>query len=58
MEFNPAAERVFGFRREQAPGQPLAGLIISPPLRKGGTRPGWTTTSQLARDPCVRSIWS
>jgi two-component system, cell cycle sensor histidine kinase and response regulator CckA len=32
-EFNPAAERVFGYRRDQALSQPLADLIIPPPLR-------------------------
>lgn len=31
VEFNPSAERVFGFSREEAVGQELAGLII--PLR-------------------------
>src|SRR6266571_3530574 len=33
IEFNPAAERVFGYRRDQALAQPLAELIIPPPLR-------------------------
>ncbi len=33
IEFNPAAERVFGYRRDQALGQPMAELIIPPPLR-------------------------
>jgi two-component system CheB/CheR fusion protein len=33
-EFNPAAERVFGFTREQAVGQELAELIIPPALRE------------------------
>ena len=28
LEFNPAAERVFGFTREEAVGQELAELII------------------------------
>ncbi len=32
-EFNPAAERVFGYSRQQAVGQKLAELIIPPPLR-------------------------
>jgi PAS domain S-box-containing protein len=32
-EFNPAAERVFGFTREEAVGQELAELIIPPALR-------------------------
>src|SRR6266542_2236183 len=33
VEFNPAAERVFGYRRDQVLGQPMAELIIPPPLR-------------------------
>src|SRR6478609_8240433 len=33
LEFNPAAERVFGYTREQAVGQELASLIIPPNLR-------------------------
>ena len=33
-EFNPAAEHVFGFRREDAVGQELASLIIPPALRE------------------------
>jgi two-component system, chemotaxis family, CheB/CheR fusion protein len=33
VEFNPAAERVFGYTREQALGQELAGLIIPPEFR-------------------------
>lgn len=32
-EFNPAAERVFGYRRDEAVGQELAELIIPPALR-------------------------
>ncbi|HSH39283.1 MAG TPA: PAS domain S-box protein [Chthoniobacterales bacterium] len=33
-EFNPAAERVFGYRRDEAVGQELASLIIPPSLRE------------------------
>jgi PAS domain S-box-containing protein len=33
-EFNPAAERVFGYRREEAVGRELADLIIPPSLRE------------------------
>ena len=33
-EFNPAAERVFGYRREDVIGQELASLIIPPVLRE------------------------
>jgi two-component system cell cycle sensor histidine kinase/response regulator CckA len=34
VEFNPAAERVFGFSRAEAVGQELASLIIPPSLRE------------------------
>lgn len=34
VEFNPAAQRVFGFNREQAMGKELAELIIPPALRE------------------------
>lgn len=33
-EFNPAAERVFGYRRDEAVGEELATLIIPSPLRE------------------------
>ena len=32
-EFNPAAERTFGYKREEAIGRTLAELIVPPPLR-------------------------
>jgi PAS domain S-box-containing protein len=34
VEFNPAAEEVFGYRRADAVGKPLADLIIPPRLRE------------------------
>jgi two-component system CheB/CheR fusion protein len=34
VEFNPAAERTFGYKREQAVGQELASLIIPPGFRQ------------------------
>src|SRR2546428_2191450 len=34
LEFNPAAERVFGFRRQEAVGKELAELIIPPRMRE------------------------
>ncbi|MFN2509180.1 MAG: PAS domain S-box protein, partial [Chthoniobacterales bacterium] len=34
VEFNPAAERVFGYSRKEAVGQELAELIIPAPLRE------------------------
>jgi PAS domain S-box-containing protein len=33
VEFNPAAEETFGYRRDEAVGKPLAELIIPPSLR-------------------------
>jgi PAS domain S-box-containing protein len=33
-EFNPAAERIFGHRRDKVIGQPLADVIIPPALRE------------------------
>ena len=33
-EWNPAAERIFGYRREEAVGRELAGMIIPPRLRE------------------------
>ena len=34
VEFNPMAEHVFGYTREQAVGQPLSELIVPPALRE------------------------
>src|ERR1043166_5257331 len=34
LEFNPAAERVFGFNRQEVVGKELAELIIPPSLRE------------------------
>ena len=33
-EFNPAAERTFGYRRDEVMGEPLADVIIPPSLRE------------------------
>ena len=38
VEFNPAAEATFGFRRAEVIGQPLAELIIPPSLREAHHR--------------------
>lgn len=35
VEFNPAAERIFGYRREEVLGREMAELIIPPHLRDG-----------------------
>jgi PAS domain S-box-containing protein len=37
-EFNPAAERTFGFRRDEVVGERLADVIIPLPLREGHRR--------------------
>jgi len=34
VEFNPAAERTFGYRRDEAIGRPLGDLIVPPALRE------------------------
>ncbi|MBC8113466.1 MAG: PAS domain S-box protein [Candidatus Saccharimonas sp.] len=38
VEFNPAAERIFGFTHDQAYGQPMAEMIIPPALREQHSR--------------------
>jgi two-component system cell cycle sensor histidine kinase/response regulator CckA len=38
VEFNPAAERMFQYSRDEAVGQPLADLIIPPSLRENHRR--------------------
>ena len=38
VEFNPAAERVFGYTRAEAVGRELAELIIPPSLREAAPR--------------------
>ena len=38
VEFNPAAERMFGYRREEVLGRTLAELIVPPSLRERHTR--------------------
>jgi PAS domain S-box-containing protein len=38
QEFNPSAERTFGYTREEAVGRTLAELIIPPALRKAHSR--------------------
>ena len=38
LEFNPAAERIFGYTREQVMGKEMAALIVPPSLREGHRR--------------------
>lgn len=38
VEFNPAAEAAFGYRREEALGQPVVNLIVPPELRESHSR--------------------
>jgi PAS domain S-box-containing protein len=38
VEFNPAAERIFGYTRDEALGRTLAELIVPPSLRERHTR--------------------
>ena len=38
LEFNPAAEQMFGFTQEQALGRPLAELIVPPAMREAHSR--------------------
>ena len=38
VEFNPAAERIFGYSREEALGRTMAELIVPPSLRERHTR--------------------
>ena len=38
VEFNPAAERIFGYTREQVVGRPLAEVIIPPGMREAHAR--------------------
>ena len=57
VEFNPAAERVFGHHRDQAMGQPLAGLIISPPLRRAH-QAGQDHYLATGEGPVLGRIWS
>jgi PAS domain S-box-containing protein len=38
VEFNPAAEKTFGYKRDATIGQPMAELIIPPSLREGHQR--------------------
>ena len=42
IEFNPAAEKIFGYSRDLVHGKPLADLIVPPALRDA-QRTGWQT---------------
>ena len=57
VEFNPAAERTFGYRREQVIGQELGEFIIPPSLRERH-RTAWPTTSPRAKARSSASGWN
>ena len=42
IEFNPAAEKIFGYSRDRVHGKPLADLIV-PPTREAPYEEGWHT---------------
>jgi two-component system CheB/CheR fusion protein len=52
QEFNPAAERVFGYSREEAVGKELAELIIPPALREQH-RKGLAHYQQTGKGPVL-----
>src|SRR5438477_2256412 len=52
LEFNPAAERVFGFRRQEAVGKELAELII-PPRRREQHRHGLAHYLKTGEGPVI-----
>ena len=56
-EFNPAAERVFGYRRDEAVGKHLADTIIPASLRDRH-RVGLHNTWLQVRSECWGSAWS
>ena len=53
-EFNPAAERTFGYRREQVIGKRLADVIIPPSLRETHRR-GFAHYLATRRRECLGS---
>src|SRR4051812_10736597 len=52
LEFNPAAERTFGFTRTEAVGKELADLIIPSPLREAHRR-GLTHFLKTGEGPVI-----
>ena len=52
VDFNAAAERTFGWDREEARGRVLSELIVPPELRDASRRRPWRATWPRARRPC------
>jgi PAS domain S-box-containing protein len=52
VEFNPAAERTFGYTRQEALGRTLAELIVPPSLRERATGSPLPISSRLAKSGC------
>lgn len=55
LEFNPAAETLFGYRRKQALGQDMADLIMPERLREGH-RMGMAHYSKTKEGPILRKV--
>ena len=57
IEFNPAAQRIFGYSHEQAIGRPLAELIIPLRLREDHRR-GLTHYLATGAGPVLNLGWN
>ncbi|TCS42391.1 PAS domain S-box protein [Reinekea marinisedimentorum] len=55
LEFNPAAERLFGYRRQQVLGQDMAELIMPERLREGH-RMGMAHYKKTKEGPILRQV--
>ena len=57
VEFNPAAERTFGYSRDEALGRTMAELIVPPSLRERHST-ALRASSRPAMGPCSDGGWS